>query len=117
MAKQKSKSTGVLVMLRPGSTTPFRRSRRDKIGNVLETQVFEPGQPFDVTEDWLEPLRRDIGRALVIVNLVEKNGMRLPRVDHKATEDVVIDRDGPQTEPETSATVTEVETTSEDDAQ
>lgn len=105
-----AESTGFHVMLRVGNTTPFRRSRRNAKGDVIETHVFESMVPFAVSNQWVEVLRQDIGRALVIVNLIEKDGQSLPRVDHEATAEVVLDRDGPTKVPQESAVVQEVET-------
>jgi len=92
----KNKKTGTTVMLRPRTQAAFHRSRRDKAGNVIETHVFQSLQPFAVTDEWIDALYDDIGKALVIVNVSEEDGR--PRVDWDATAAVIAERDGVQVE-------------------
>lgn len=74
--------TGPLVMLRQGIAGPFRRTVWDDKGGVVEQLVFHAGQPQQLTDQQCRAVARDIGNALLLVE-IDKSGR--PRVDHDET--------------------------------
>ncbi|QDV84991.1 hypothetical protein [Planctomycetes bacterium TBK1r] len=66
-------SKPVLTVARhPGKKQPFHRAVRDKRGNVKKVITFDPDQPVGLSSEEAELVKRDIGRALVIIKADEK---------------------------------------------
>ncbi|QDV40889.1 hypothetical protein Enr13x_07250 [Stieleria neptunia] len=63
----------VLTVARhPGKKQPFHRAVRDKRGKVKKVITFDPDQPVGLSSEEAELVKRDIGRALVIIEADEK---------------------------------------------
>jgi hypothetical protein len=79
-----------LVMLHPNWQSPeFRRSLRDKNGKVTETLVFQRDVPLELTDQQCLAVSADIGNALVLAYIEEREGLASRhRVDWDTTEDV-----------------------------
>lgn len=85
-------------MVRPGAKNTFRRSIRNKKGEIVRKLEFPPGMPVDLTSKVeLEAIYGDIGNALVIV---ERNDMGQAKPNWDATEEVIRERSGESSEVE-----------------
>ena len=66
-----------LLMLRPDHAGSFRRSVRNPKGEIKKMLVFEAGKPVELKGPELAAVGRDIGLALVEVELDAKQRPRI----------------------------------------
>lgn len=57
------------IMLRRNWPGPFQRTVRAANGEVIERLTFNPGEPVELTDQQAQACAKDIGHALVLVDL------------------------------------------------